>query len=443
MNLKQFRRIVCFGCLASSVALAQPVITNQPVDQFGGDSFATQFSVGAGGTPPIAYQWLFDGTAIAGATTHFLQLAALDPTQSGDYSVIVSNASGSVTSRAAVLKVFLAAPHDLSGVQANPGGTVTLFFTGETTASFARYYDMYPLEISSNLVDWAPLTTLQRTNATMDVLSFLDTNAPQFSQRFFRTPANQLATPDLQPTGPYPVGTFSMLLTDPSRTNAAGSSNYEFMVTFWYPAVAQAGVLPAGYVESQLALAAGAYYNMSPYGEDFGSEVEAFFSHSISNAPVAANPAAFPVVLYDPGSGGHRRENTDKTEELASWGYVVVGLDTSDTELSVFPDGTVVIGGANSSTVADLDLGIEGRLLDLQFVLDQLEKLNAGDPRLGGRLDLEKIGAFGWDLGGATAAQLCLRDPRCKAGAGHGWELFQNQPADAVAGRSLVVFSTG
>ena len=51
-------------------------------------------------------------------------------------------------------------------------------------------------------------------------------------------------------------------------------------------------------------------------------------------------------------------------------------------------------------------------------MLDELESLNANDPRLGGRLDLDKIGAFGWSLGGSTAAQLCLRDPRCKAGAG-------------------------
>ena len=41
-----------------------------------------------------------------------------------------------------------------------------------------------------------------------------------------------------------------MLLTN---TNAPGN-NAKFMVTFWYPAVAQAGVLPAKYVEPQVAL---------------------------------------------------------------------------------------------------------------------------------------------------------------------------------------------
>jgi dienelactone hydrolase len=122
----------------------------------------------------------------------------------------------------------------------------------------------------------------------------------------------------------------------------------------------------------------------------------------------------------------HRRDNTDKAEDLASWGYVVIGLDNRNTYVSVFPDGTVVNGQAlNTSSAASIVAGIEDWLLDQKFVLDVLESLNANDPRLGGRLDLDEIGAFGWSMGGATAAQLCLRDSRCKAGAnfdGTYWE---------------------
>ena len=257
---------------------------------------------------------------------------------------------------------------------------------------------------------------LQRTNADADTLRFMDAGAPQFGPRFYRTPTNQLATPDPQPTGPYPIGAFSMLLTDPSRTNAVRRTNYQFMITFWYPAAAQAGVLPAIYVEPQVAVSGG-YDLSSSGGGNFVSQVAAFFSHSLANATIATNAAKYPIVLYDPSWGDHRRENTDKSEDLASWGYIVVGLDTSDTTISVFPDGTVVRGQIIPNTAPGIDAAIEGRLRDLQFVLDQLPSLN-GDPRLAGRLDLENIGVFGFSLGGSTAAQLCLRDPRCKAGVG-------------------------
>jgi uncharacterized repeat protein (TIGR03803 family) len=407
------------------LASAQPVITTQPTSQFVDVSSNAQFDVVASGTAPLTYQWLIDGAAMAGDTNSVLQFVNPQPTNSGYYSVLVSNASGSVTSQVAELKVFLAAPHNLSGIQAQSNGSMSLTFSGETTALFAAYYDIYPLETSSNLINWAPLVTLQRTNEALDTLRFLDTNAPELSQRFYRTPSNSLPTPDPQPTGPYPVGTFSMLLTDPSRTNAAGISNYEFMVTFWYPAVAQA-VLPAIYVDPQVALDAGYdYYYVAPGGENFDTQAAAFYSHSLSNAPLATNLATYPVVLYDTGLGGHRRENTDKTEDLASWGYVVVGLDSVDTGVSVFPNGTVVDGPPYEFTTPYLAAAIEGRLLDMRFVLDELQSLNAGDPRLGGRLDLDKIGAFGWSLGGATSAQLCLRDPRCKAGAGMDGDYFE------------------
>ena len=405
MHTRPFRSIVVsvsLGWLAPLVALAQPVITTQPTNQFVNASSSALFRVGVTGVTPFTYQWLFNGTARAGATNLVLGVANAQPAQSGYYSVIVSNPSGSVTSQVAELKVFVAAPHSFSSIQAESNGSVNLSFKGETTALFAPYYDMYPLETSTNLVDWAPLATLQRTNTALDTLQFVDADAPQFSQRFYRTPTNQLATPLRQPTGPYPVGTFSMLLTNINRNNA------KFMVTFWYPAVAQAGVLPAKYEDPQVAVP-GNWGN-------WATQVAAFFSHSLSNAPLATNPAKYPVVLYDPGSSGDRRENVDKTEDLASWGYVVVGLDTKDTYISVFPNGTVVYGQTvDFSTTGTIDATIEGRVLDMQFVLDELQSLNADDPRLDGRMDLDNIGVLGYSLGGASAAQLCLRDPRCKA----------------------------
>ena len=419
MNTKHFRSIVvsvCLGWLSPSLALAQPIITTQPANHFSNTASSFNFYVGASGTPPLTYQWLFNGAAIAGATRSYLTLTTPQPAQWGYYSAVVSNLSGSVTSQVAELKIFTAARHSFSGIQAQADGSMDLSFAGETTAAFAPYYDLYPLEASSNLVDWAPVATLQRANAALDTLRLVDTNAPGFSQRFYRTPTNQLATPDPPPTGPYAVGTFSMLMVDPSRTNTAGGTNYQFMTSFWYPTVPQAGILPAIYVEPQIANSG--YYNFTPGGSDFSSQVKAFYSHSLPNAPLATNLTRYPVVLYSPASTEHRRECMDRAEELASWGYIVVGLDANDTYISVFPNGRVVYWQTvppSPYTHASFVGATESRVLDMQFVLDQLAVLNANDPRLAGRLDLDKIGAFGHSVGGISCVYLCARDPRCKA----------------------------
>jgi len=406
----------CLGWLAASPASAQPIITSQPTNHFANTPGSFNFYVGASGTAPLSYQWLFDGVPIAGATHYYLSVISPQPAQWGYYSVIVSNDSGSVTSQVAELKIFTAARHSLSSIQAQPDGSMNLSFAGETPAAFGPYYDLYPLECSSNLVDWAPLVTVQRSNTALDTLDFVDTNAPTLSQRFYRTPTNQLATPDPAPTGPYGVGTFSMVMIDSSRTNRAGGTNYQFMTTFWYPAVAQAGALPAIYVEPQIATSG--YYNFTPGGSDFSSQVMAFYSHSWSNAPLATNLTTYPVLLYSPGSGDLRIECIDRAEELASWGYVVVALDTSDSFISVFPGGKIVyqpIVPPSPYTHAYFVGATESRVLDMQFVLDQLAVLNANDPRLAARLDLEKIGAFGFSMGGMAVLELCARDPRCKA----------------------------
>jgi hypothetical protein len=80
-------------------------ILAQPTDQssFGGSPVT--FSVTAGGTPPLAYQWRFNGANISGATASALNIPSPGPGALGLYSVRVTNAYGSVLSSNAALGV--------------------------------------------------------------------------------------------------------------------------------------------------------------------------------------------------------------------------------------------------------------------------------------------------------------------------------------------------
>ncbi|HOX56394.1 MAG TPA: immunoglobulin domain-containing protein [Candidatus Paceibacterota bacterium] len=63
-------------------------------------------SVSASGTTPLTYRWKFNGNYVAGATTSQLSFAAAQLTNAGNYLCVVTNASGSVTSRVMSLTVY-------------------------------------------------------------------------------------------------------------------------------------------------------------------------------------------------------------------------------------------------------------------------------------------------------------------------------------------------
>jgi uncharacterized delta-60 repeat protein len=73
----------------------------------------TNFTVTAGGTAPLFYQWLFNGTALAGQTNATLTLTNLQLTNGGVYTIIVSNQFGAVTNSAT--EVIAAPPAILPG----------------------------------------------------------------------------------------------------------------------------------------------------------------------------------------------------------------------------------------------------------------------------------------------------------------------------------------
>jgi beta-lactamase superfamily II metal-dependent hydrolase len=87
-----------------------PSITTQPASQTVTAGGNVTFSVSASGTAPLSYQWRFAGVNIAGATAASYTRTGVQSNDAGNYSVVVANAAGSVTSANAVLTVTAAPP---------------------------------------------------------------------------------------------------------------------------------------------------------------------------------------------------------------------------------------------------------------------------------------------------------------------------------------------
>ena len=122
------------------------IITSQPQSQTNIVGATVTFQVGATSSIPLSYQWrknttnLVDGGNLSGARTNTLTLMNISGNDAGIYSVIVSNAIGSVTSSNAVLTVIPATSPAI--------GTAILsgsFVTGVNITDGGRGYTNTPL----------------------------------------------------------------------------------------------------------------------------------------------------------------------------------------------------------------------------------------------------------------------------------------------------------
>ncbi len=232
------------------------------------------------------------------------------------------------------------------------------------------------------------------------------------------------------PTGPFAVGHATYAWVDDAQTDSLApfpGTKRELVVWIWYPSVTgQPSAAMDDYVPAAWQRAEEQQYGvlMSKF---LTHDLSRVHTHSILNSEISPQQPAYPVVVMRAGSTALTADYSILAEDLASHGYVVVGLDAPyRTAVVVFPDGRVVTKAAQNEPefVSGRDLDrLADKLLpawcaDIGFVLDQLERLNASDPsgKLTGRLDMAHVGVFGHSFGGAQAAQFCHDDSRCKAG---------------------------
>ena len=242
------------------------------------------------------------------------------------------------------------------------------------------------------------------------------------------------------PTGPYEIGTLTYHWVDESRAEiftADSNDRRELMVQIWYPAKAGSLKPKMPYLQNaDIVMANFAKILHKP--EFIFRNFEYVTTNASASVSVADGEPSYPLLLFLEGAAGFRQMNTFQVEELVSQGYVVVAIDQPGTAAVVaFPDGHQIAGlpvvqmqalirpsymaGQEKAVLNGKEL-IEGSIIpyltqDVTFVLNQLSELNRADPNqiLTGRLDMQRVGAFGVSLGGIVVAEACRVESRLSA----------------------------
>jgi len=154
-----------YTCTSVIYIYSQMSITAQPQSLAVNAYDIASFSVTATGTPPLTYQWSFDGTNIPGATSSILTISNVVQTNVGSYAVVVTNVFGSTNSSPATLSMypFLAAP--FGGLDTYWGYTnmLSVVAWGTGPLSYQWFDDGIAIDNATNQT--LSFTAIQLTNA--------------------------------------------------------------------------------------------------------------------------------------------------------------------------------------------------------------------------------------------------------------------------------------
>ena len=180
-----------WGVLASSNAtltvVSFPTILTPPTNQTVGLGSTVFFVVSAAGTVPLSYQWqlnganLVNGGRISGGVTNFvLTITNVQTSDDGNYSVIVTNSLGSVTSSPPAVLTVLTAPA-FTGITAGTNGSFTLTGVGGTNSG--TFIVLTSTNLATPLNQWNPINAYQFGSQGQFI--FTDTPPANTPQQFY------------------------------------------------------------------------------------------------------------------------------------------------------------------------------------------------------------------------------------------------------------------
>ena len=158
-----------------TVKVFPPIIGLQPSSQSVMLGSSASFGLSVSGTPPFSYQWRFNGTNLLNATNAAYAIQVVAATNTGKYSVVVTNSAGSATSSNALLTVIVPPTLALQFLAGYP----LLDLSGMLSSNFVVQYRM-------NLAGTNWVNLLSLTNLPSSPYQFLDSGGVGQPLRFYR-----------------------------------------------------------------------------------------------------------------------------------------------------------------------------------------------------------------------------------------------------------------
>lgn len=242
------------------------------------------------------------------------------------------------------------------------------------------------------------------------------------------------------PTGPLKIGTMTWQFDDTARKDPYAPMKQgaterteprRIMLQAWYPAQIDALEMrrPAPWCPDVNIFGPAIAEKLGLPAFILG-HLEKIQSHAFEGAGLKMDSGKWPVVVYSHGWTGFRSIALDEIEALVSHGYIVFAPDHPYGALAtVLKDGTPVLNNPaamppdepKDARQQGIELLVDMYAGDIRYVLDLIEKMNAGTVTspFKDMLDVSKVGIYGHSTGGGAVYEVAATDPRVKCVFGY------------------------
>jgi hypothetical protein len=298
-----------------------PFILTQPTNQISLGGTPAVFAVAANGTPDLSYQWRFNGADIPGATANSFTIGGPLGSDDGDYTVLITNAYGSITSSVAVLAVV---PFTVRGDNSFGQLNVPLGATNAIAVAAGAWHTLV-LRSDGLVLAWG-----NDDDGECDV------------------PTNLVGVADIA------AGGYHSLALRKNQTVVAWGADYYGQAT-----------VPTG-ITNAIAIAAGTWHSLAlrsdgkvvAWGDDAFGQLE--IPHGLSNVVAIAAGGTHSLALRANGTvvawgndNGAQGDFVGQTVVPPGLGNVVAIGAGAYHSLAIRADGTLAVWGDNSRSQSD------------------------------------------------------------------------------------------